>query len=53
MPIVSLFLRHRSRPVFYRHTGGGLLPWERRDLRRDLNRTGRDIYRQKHDGQRR
>jgi hypothetical protein len=29
---------------------GGLTPWERRDLQRDLNRASRDIYRQKHDG---
>ena len=35
----------------YRRTGTGLSPWERRDLQRDLNRTSRDLYRQKHDGQ--
>src|SRR5262245_22021840 len=35
----------------YRATGGGLNRWERRDLQRDLNRSSRDIYRQKHDGQ--
>src|SRR5262245_49793114 len=35
----------------YRATGGGLSGWERRDLRRDLKRSSRAIYRQKHDGQ--
>jgi hypothetical protein len=35
----------------YRATGGGLNAWERRDLQRDLSRSSRDIYRQKHDGQ--
>jgi hypothetical protein len=35
----------------YRATGGGLSGWERRDLQRDLDRSSRDIYRQKHDGQ--
>jgi len=35
----------------YRRTGDGLSPRERQRLERDLNRTSRDIYRQKHDGQ--
>jgi hypothetical protein len=37
----------------YRATGGALSSQERRDLRRDQNRASRDIYRQKHDGQKR
>lgn len=41
----------RAEERFYRRTGGGLSPWERRDLQRDLNRTSRDIRWQKHDGQ--
>jgi uncharacterized membrane protein len=35
----------------YRADGGGLGPWERADLRHDLNRANRHIYRQGHDGQ--
>ena len=35
----------------YRRTGDGLSPRERQRLERDLNRSSRDIYRQKHDGQ--
>jgi hypothetical protein len=35
----------------YRRTGDGLSPRERERLERDLNRSSRDIYRQKHDGQ--
>lgn len=35
----------------YRRSGGGLSPREYLDLRRDLNRASRHIYRQKHDGQ--
>jgi hypothetical protein len=35
----------------YRCNDGHLGPWERRDLRRDLNRSSRHIYRQKHDRQ--
>jgi hypothetical protein len=38
--------RHRS-------TGGGLSPWERLDLQRDLNRTSRRIHRRESDDQRR
>jgi hypothetical protein len=37
----------------YRSTGRGLSPWERLDLQRDLNRTGRRIRLQKSDDQRR
>jgi len=37
----------------YRRTGDGISPRERARLERDLNRTSRDIYRQKHDNQRR
>ena len=40
----------RGEERLYRRTGGGLAAWERRDLRRDLNRTSRDIRRQKNDG---
>jgi len=35
----------------YRRSGDGLSRRERRDLQRDLNRSSRDIRRQKHDGQ--
>ena len=35
----------------YRRTGDGISPRERARLERDLNRTSRDIYRQKHDKQ--
>lgn len=35
----------------YRDSGDGLSPRERARLERDLNRSSRDIYRQKHDGQ--
>ena len=35
----------------YRASGNGLSRGERIKLERDLNRTSRDIYRQKHDGQ--
>jgi hypothetical protein len=31
---------------------GVLGPWDRADLNRDINRAGRDIRRQKHDGRR-
>jgi hypothetical protein len=41
----------RAEERSYRSTGGGLSPWERRDLRRDLNRGSRHIHRQNHDGQ--
>ena len=41
----------RAEERLYRRTGDGLSRWERRDLHRDLNRTSRDIRRQKHDGQ--
>jgi hypothetical protein len=41
----------RAEERFYRRTGPGLSRSERRDLQRDLNRTSRDIYRQKHDRQ--
>src|SRR6185295_829866 len=35
----------------YRRSGDSLSRRERRDLQRDLNRSSRDIRRQKHDGQ--
>jgi hypothetical protein len=35
----------------YRDSGNGLNPSERGRLERDLNRSSRDIYRQKHDKQ--
>lgn len=35
----------------YRRDDGRLGPWERMDLRRDMNRASRDIHRQKHDAQ--
>jgi hypothetical protein len=41
----------RAEERLYRRTGSGLSRWERRDLHRDLNRTSRGVYRQKHDGQ--
>ena len=41
----------RAEERLYRRTGDGLSGWERRDLHRDLNRTSRDVYRQKHDRQ--
>jgi hypothetical protein len=41
----------RAEERHYRRTDGGLSVWERRDLQRDLNRTSRDIRRQKNDGQ--
>jgi hypothetical protein len=37
----------------YRRSGGGLSPRERADLQRDHHRASRNIYRQKHDAQRR
>lgn len=37
----------------YRHSSGGLSARERADLRRDLDRASRDIYRQKQDAQHR
>jgi hypothetical protein len=45
--------RIRAEEFVYRRTGGGLSPWERRDLHRDLNRASRHIWIQKHDAQRR
>ncbi len=44
-------VRIRREERRYRADGGGLGPWERADLRRDLNRANRHIYRQAHDGQ--
>jgi len=41
----------RAEEYRYRHNDGHLGPWERFDLQRDLNRSSRDILRQKHDGQ--
>jgi len=38
----------RAEERVYRRTGGGLNPAERRDLERDLNRTSREIYRDRH-----
>lgn len=43
--------RLRREEFRYRHNDGRLGPRERADLQRDLNRTSRRIYRQKHDGQ--
>jgi hypothetical protein len=43
--------RVESLEARYRRTGDGLSPRERMRLERDLNRTSRDIYRQKHDKQ--
>jgi hypothetical protein len=43
----------RAREFVYRRTGGELTRWERRDLHRRLNRAGRHIWIQAHDGQRR
>ncbi|MEE4376711.1 MAG: hypothetical protein V2J55_04250 [Candidatus Competibacteraceae bacterium] len=40
-------IRHKER-VF--KSDGQLTGWERANLHRGLNRAGRDIYRQKHDG---
>jgi hypothetical protein len=37
----------------FRETGGGLSPQERARLERELDRSSRDIYRQRHDDQRR
>lgn len=38
----------RAEERLYRRTGNGLNRWERRDLRRDLSKTSREIYRAKH-----
>jgi hypothetical protein len=38
----------RAEERVYRRSGDGLNRWERRDLERDLNRTSREIYRDKH-----
>lgn len=38
----------RAEERIYRSTGGGVSPWEARDLRRDLNRESRDIRRATH-----
>lgn len=38
----------RAEERVYRRSGDGLNRWERRDLQRDLNRTNREIYRDKH-----
>jgi len=43
----------RAEEYRYRHSGGGLSRWERRDLQRDLNRASRDIHHQRHDAQHR
>ncbi len=45
--------RIRAEERRYRRNDGHLGPCERADLQRDLNRASRDIYRQKHDGQKR
>ena len=44
-------VRLRNVEARYRASGDRLTPRERYKLERDLNRTSRDIYRQKHDGQ--
>jgi hypothetical protein len=41
----------RAEEFRYRHNDGHLSARERADLQRDLNRSSRRIYRQKHDGQ--
>jgi hypothetical protein len=38
----------RAEERVYRRSGNGLSPAERRDLEKDLNRTSREIYRDKH-----
>lgn len=38
----------RAEERVYRRSGGGLSRGERRDLQRDLNRTSREIYRDRH-----
>lgn len=43
----------RGEEYRYRHNDGHLGPWERLDLQRDMNKTSRDIFKQKHDGQER
>ena len=43
--------RIRRNELRYRRSGGGLSHSERARLRRQLNRTSRHIYRQKHDRQ--
>ena len=43
----------RAEEFRYRHNDGHLSARERADLQRDLNRSSRQIYRQKHDGQER
>ena len=43
-------VRLRNVEARYRASGDRLTPRERYKLERDLNRTSRDIYRQKHDG---
>lgn len=42
--------RIRREEYRYRHNDGHLGPRERADLRRDLNRSSRHIYRGKHNG---
>jgi hypothetical protein len=41
--------RIRAEARVYRHTGGGIGPREALDLRRDLGRSSRHIYIQRHD----
>lgn len=43
--------RIRAEEFRYRHNDGRLGARERADLQRDLNRSSRNVYRQKHDGQ--
>jgi hypothetical protein len=43
--------RIRAEEAWFRSNDGVLGPWERAKLNRDLNRTSRRIYRQKHDAQ--
>jgi hypothetical protein len=38
----------RAEERMYRNSGNGLSPAERKDLETDLNRTSREIYRDKH-----
>ena len=43
--------RIRVEEAYARRSGGGLSAAERARLERELNRSSKDIYRQKHDGQ--
>ena len=49
--LIAQQARLRAEEFRYRHNDGHLSARERADLRRDLNRSSRRIYRQKHDAQ--